>query len=130
MEPGFRWIKHPAAIAPVWLEKPERLAALAMLTVLGLLVYSVIQRQGRLSLRTHNQQFPGNKGMTTIPTATVVLALCAHIALVQFWIEDQEVTPISGVKPYHLLVCDALGLDASWYEASSVQKSGRDTQTP
>jgi hypothetical protein len=25
--PGCRWIKNPAAIAPVWLEKPERLAA-------------------------------------------------------------------------------------------------------
>ena len=48
VEPGFRWIKNPAAIAPVWLEKPERIAALAMLTVLGLLVYSIIQRQVRL----------------------------------------------------------------------------------
>jgi hypothetical protein len=27
VEPGFRWIKNPAAIAPVWLEKPERIAA-------------------------------------------------------------------------------------------------------
>ena len=27
VEPGFRWIKHPAAIAPVWLEKPARIAA-------------------------------------------------------------------------------------------------------
>jgi hypothetical protein len=27
VEPGFRWIKTPAAIAPVWLEKPERIAA-------------------------------------------------------------------------------------------------------
>ena len=27
VEPGFRWIKKPAAIAPVWLEKPERIAA-------------------------------------------------------------------------------------------------------
>jgi len=26
-EPGLRWIKPPAAIAPVWLEKPERIAA-------------------------------------------------------------------------------------------------------
>src|SRR6516165_7335675 len=130
VESGFRWIKNPAAIAPVWLEKPERIAALAMLTVLGLLVYSVIQRQVRLYLRTHDQKLPGNKGMTTIPTATVVLALFAHIALVQFWIEDQEVTQISGIQPYHLLVCDALGLDASWYETSSAQKSGRDTQTP
>ena len=40
VEPGFRWIKNPAAIAPVWLEKPERIAALALLTVLGLLGYS------------------------------------------------------------------------------------------
>jgi hypothetical protein len=38
VEPGFRWIKNPAAMSPGWLEKPERMAALAMLTVLGLLV--------------------------------------------------------------------------------------------
>src|SRR4029453_45585 len=25
VEPGFRWIKNPAAISPVWLEKPERI---------------------------------------------------------------------------------------------------------
>jgi hypothetical protein len=56
VEPGFRWIKHPAAISPVWLEKPERIAALALLTVVGLLVYAVIQRQVRLSLREHDRQ--------------------------------------------------------------------------
>jgi hypothetical protein len=27
VDSGFRWIKNPAAIAPVWLEKPERIAA-------------------------------------------------------------------------------------------------------
>jgi transposase len=27
VEPGFRWSKNPAAISPVWLEKPERIAA-------------------------------------------------------------------------------------------------------
>jgi len=37
VEPGCRWIKHPAAIRPVWLEKPERMAAFARLTVVGLL---------------------------------------------------------------------------------------------
>jgi hypothetical protein len=53
VEPGFRWIKNPAAISPVWLEKPERIAALAMLTAVGLLVYSIIQRQVRLYPRNH-----------------------------------------------------------------------------
>jgi transposase len=130
VEAGFRWIKNPAVIAPVWLEQPERIAALAMLTVLGLLVYSIIQRQVRLYLRTHNQQLPGNKGLTATPTAAVVLALFTQVALVQLWVDEQEVAQLSGVHPYHLLVCDALGLDSSWYEASSAQKNGRDIQTP
>jgi transposase len=117
VEPGFRWIKNPAAIAPVWLEKPERIAALAMLTVLGLLVYSVIQRQVRLYLRTHGQQLPGNKGLTAIPTAAVVLALFAQVALVRLRIDEQEVVQLSGVQLHHRLVCDALGLDFSWYTA-------------
>ena len=85
-----------------------------MLTVLGLLVYSVIQRQVRLSLHTHDRQIPGNKGLTATPTAAVVLALFAPIAVVQLWIDEQEVAPLSGVQPYHRLVCDALGLDSSW----------------
>jgi transposase len=130
VEPGFRWIKNPAAIAPVWLEKPERIAALAMLTVLGLLVYSVIQRQVRLYLHTHAQQLPGNKGLTATPTAAVVLALFAQVALVHLWIDAQEVTQLSGVQPHHRLVCDALGLDSSWYAVPSVQKNGWDIQTP
>ena len=130
VEPGFRWIKNPAAIAPVWLEKPERIAALAMLTVVGLLVYSIIQRQVRLHLRMHDQQIPGNKGLTATPTAAVVLSLFVQVALVQFQIEDQDGEQVYGVQPHHLLCCDALGLDRSWYEAPSAQKSGRGIQTP
>ena len=123
MEPGFRWIKNPAAISPVWLEKPERIAALAMLTVVGLLVYSIIQRQVRLYLRMHDQQLPGNKGLTATPTAAVVLALFTQVALVHLWIDAQECRQISGVQPHHLLVCDALGLDSSWYAVPSAQKT-------
>jgi hypothetical protein len=130
VEPGLRWIKHPAAISPVWLEKPEHIAALAMLTVVGLLVYSVIQRQVRLSLRTHAQQLPGNKGLTATPTAAVVLALFAHVALVQLWIDEHTVVQIAGVQPHHLLVCDALGLDASWYAVPSAHKIAQFSQSP
>jgi hypothetical protein len=56
--------------------------------------------------------------------------LFAPVALVQLWIDEQEVTQLSGVRPYHLWVCDALGLDSSWYEVSSAPKNGRDIQTP
>jgi transposase len=130
VEPGFRWIKNPAAISPVWLEKPERIAALAMLTVLGLLVYSIIQRQVRLYLQAHAQQVPGNKGMTATPTAAVVLALFAHAAMIQLGVEDQQIKQMYGVQPHHLLVCEALALDSSWYTVPEAQKNVRGSQTP
>jgi len=101
-----------------------------MLTVIGLLVYTVIQRQVRLYLRTHDQQIPGNKGMTATPTAAVVLALFAQVAMIQLEIDEQEVEQIYGVQPHHLLLCDALGLDSSWYAVPSAQKNGRYIQTP
>ena len=130
MESGFRWIKNPAAISPVWLEKPERIAALAMLTVLGLLGYTVLQRQVRLHLLTHDQQVPGKKGETALPTAAVVLALFASVALVQIRIGRREVWQVYGVQPYHLLICDALDLSRSWYEAPSAHKNGTRSHTP
>jgi transposase len=130
VEPGFRWIKHPAAISPVWLEKPERIAALAMLTVVGLLVYSLMQRQVRLYLRVQDQQVPGNKGATATPTAAVVLALFAQVASVQFWIGQHEVVQITGIQPHHLRVCDALGLDHAWYEVPSAHKIDQFSQSP
>jgi len=87
-----------------------------MLTVLGLLVYSVIQRQVRLYLRTHDQQLPGNKGMTAIPTAAVVLALFAPVAVVHVRLGNAEMRQIYGVNASHLMICEALGLDHTWYD--------------
>jgi hypothetical protein len=71
-----------------------------------------------------------NKGETATPTATVVLSLFAHVAWLRLLVGDQEVEEVYGVQPHHLLVCDVLGLDTSWYEVPSVQKNGRDIQTP
>src|SRR5215831_6453960 len=43
---------------------------------------------------------------------------------------DQEVEQSYGVQAHHLLCCDALDLDRSWYTAPSAQKSARGIQTP
>ena len=77
-------------------------------------------------VKTRNQL----KGTTAPSTAAVVLVLFAQVALVQLWIGDQEVEQIYGVQPHHWLVCDALGLDSSWYAMPSGQKNDRDSQTP
>jgi transposase len=130
VEPGFRWIKNPAAISPVWLERPERIAALAMLTVVGLLVYAVIQRQVRLYLRDHDRHIPGNKGLTATPTAAVVFALFTPVMLV-YCIEDK--TPsrqVHGIQDYHLIVCDAVGIDQAWYQGVATGQNSLPQTTP
>jgi transposase len=130
VEPGFRWIKNPAAISPVWLEKPARIAALAMLTVVGLLVYAIIQRQVRLYLRDHAQQVPGNKGPTATPTATVVFALFAPVTLVQFAVGNTISRQVHGVQDHHLLVCEAVGIDPAWYLRVATEQNSRPRTTP
>ena len=93
VEHGVRWIKHPAAITPVWLEKPERSAALAMQTVVGRLVYALIQCQVRLFLQSQQPQLPGNKGPTATPTAAVVLALFTQVMMIHVQVDHRGGIP-------------------------------------
>jgi transposase len=130
VEPGFRWIKNPAAISPVWLEKPERIAALAMLTVVGLLVYAVIQRQVRLYLREHERQIPGNKGPTATPTAAVVFALFTPVTLVHFSVDKAPLLHVQGIREDHLIVCEAVGIDQAWYQGAAAGQNLLLSTTP
>ena len=125
VEPGFRWIKNPAAISPVWLEKRERIAALAMLTVVGLLIYSLIQRQVRQYLQQHQQSIPGNKGDTAMPTAAVVFEAFTSVTQVQVDVDGVSICRVHGWQAHHQLVCQALELDESWYDRPVDQKNNR-----
>jgi len=123
VERGFRWIKNPAAISPVWLEKRQRIAALAMLTVVGLLVYGLIQRQVRQYLREHQASIPGNKGETDVPTATVVFESFASVTRIELSVEGMTISEIHGWQAHHELICQALELDDLIYESPTTQKN-------
>jgi hypothetical protein len=75
----------------------------------------VIQRQVRLSLRHHQQHLPGNKGVTATPTAAVILALFTQVMMVHLTVDNTPVLQVYGWQEHHRLVCDALGIDCSWY---------------
>jgi hypothetical protein len=130
VEPGLRWIKHPAAISPGWREKPERLAAWAMLTVVGLLVYAVIQRHVRLDLRNHERHIPGNKGPTTTPTTAVVFALLTPVTLVHFTVDNAPLLHVHGIREDHRLVCQAVGIDHAWYQGVAAGHNSLLAATP
>jgi hypothetical protein len=130
VEPGFRWLKNPAAISPVWLEKPERIAALAMLTVVGLLVYAIIQRQVRLYLRDHDRHSPGNKGPTATPTAAVVFALFTSVTLVHFAVDNAPILQVHGIQDDPRIVCEAVGIDHTWYQGVAAGQNSLLSTTP
>jgi transposase len=123
VERGFRWIKNPAAIHPVWLEKRERIAALAMLTVVGLLVYGLIQRQVRQYLQAHEATIPGNKGETDNPTATVVFESLATLSRVELNIDGVSVDQFHGWQAHHERVFLALGLSPLIDDELAIQKN-------
>jgi hypothetical protein len=89
----------------------------------GIARICLIQRQVRLYLQSHAQQVPGNKGETATPTAAVVFALFAPVGVVHLRLDTTEIQQMYGLHAHHLLVCDALGLDHTWYEAPIVQKN-------
>jgi hypothetical protein len=130
VEPGFRWSKNPAAISPVWLEKPARIAALAMLTVVGLLVYAVIQQQVRLPLRDHERHIPGNKGPTATPTAAVVFALFTPVMLVHCMVDNTPSRQVHGLQDSHRMVCDAVGIDQAWYQGGATGQNSLPQTAP
>ena len=90
-----------------------------MLTVVGLLVYAVIQRQVRLSLREHDRHIPGNKGLTATPTAAVVLALFMPVMLVHFAVDNTPSLQVHGVQDCHRIVCQAVGIEQAWYQGAA-----------
>jgi transposase len=123
VEPGFRWIKNPAAITPVWLEKRSRIAALAMLTVVGFLVYSLIQRQVRQYLQQHHQVIPGNKGETAVPTAAVVFEAFASVTHLQLDLDGASVSQVHGWQAHHQVIWQALEVDDLYYDRPVDQKN-------
>ena len=101
-----------------------------MLTVVGWLVYAVIQRQVRLYLRDHHQPVPGNKGPTAAPTTAVEFTVFALVMLVQFVMDEPFSSQVHGLEPYHLLICDAVGLDSTWYGVPTLQQNSLSRTTP
>jgi hypothetical protein len=88
-----------------------------------LLVYALMQRQARLSLRHHQQYLPGNKGVTAMPTAAGILAFFAQVMMGHVAVDNITVLQVYGWQEHHKLVCDALGIDRSWYEAPASRQN-------
>jgi transposase len=85
-ERGFRFLKDPLFFtSSVFLKSPKRIAALAMVMGLSLLVYSLGQRALRLALATAQKTLPNQLGKpTTSPTLRWIFQCFMSVHLISF----------------------------------------------
>ncbi len=55
---GFRWLKGPAAVAPVFLKSPGRIRAMGLVLILALMVRNYIQAKMRAELANRQETLP------------------------------------------------------------------------
>lgn len=55
---GFRWLKGPAAVAPVFLKTPRRIRAMGLVLILALMVRNYIQAKMRREMESRGEVLP------------------------------------------------------------------------
>jgi len=84
---GFRWLKGPAAVAPMFLKTPRRIAALGLVFVLALMVRNYIQWTLRRRLEEEDETLPNmNDQPTQKPTTESAFRLFVHVSVVLVYV--------------------------------------------
>jgi transposase len=111
VETAFRWLKQPGAVAPMFLHKPSRLAALGLVFALALAVYRIIQHRVRTALAKMGQTIPGNNHQpTNKPTTAVVAKLFHNVHRIIVPTPQGQRVWLHGLTPAHELVLAILEL--------------------
>jgi transposase len=79
VENVMHWQKGVLELSPVFLKNEGRLAALAQVYVIALIVYALIQREARTEVARRKTKIAGNLGLTPSPTTEVVFRLFAGV---------------------------------------------------
>lgn len=111
---GFRWLKGPAQVAPMFLKSKERIAALGLVFVLALMVRNYLQFTLRAQLAAAGQTVPyyDRKRVTAAPTAEVIWELFSDVVLLTLFMPDStRHVRLQGMDADKRRVLDLLGLD-------------------
>jgi transposase len=112
VEKGFRFLKSPLCMAEsVFLKKPKRIVALAMVMCLALMVYAMAERKLRLALQQNDQTIPNQKGKPyQKPTMRWVFQCFEGIEVLYIQLSPTETQRIClNLKPLHQQVLNLLG---------------------
>lgn len=121
---GFRWLKNVAAVAPMFLHTPRRIAALGVVFMLALMVRNYLQFELRRRLDETNEKVPDRLGKPTQkPTTETALIPFATMTVVHVVLGGQDLgrrlTPFSAAAK---TVLRMLRVDESVFLTPPVRK--------
>jgi transposase len=122
-ELSFKWAKNPAAIAPIFLETPSRIAALGCVYLIALLVYTLVERHVRKGLAERGETLPDRPAPSQRPTARTVFHLMRNIAVVTLQWAGPARRYVTRLNAHQLHVIRLLGYEPAIY-AIPPQNSG------
>lgn len=116
VETNFKWAKNPAAVAPIFLDNPKRIAALGFIYLVALMIYTLMERQIRKVLKGSGKKIPGNKGLTDNPTGQVLFKALRGIAVVSFSIGSNVFKKVTNLTEVHRLIITLFNFDLVIYQ--------------
>jgi hypothetical protein len=108
-----KWAKHPAAIAPLFLDTPTCMAALGGVSVLARLVYTLVERHARSSLADRGDTQPDRPAPRQRPTARTVFQRMRTMAVVTLVWGGPRHRQVPALSPVPRQVIDLLGYEDS-----------------
>lgn len=116
VEGGFRWIKGPGQVSPIFLQTPARIAALSFLFTVTLLLYRLVQREIRRAMASTEQTVPGpNRVPTRRPTTQTLMNLFSEVYVVRAATPAGSIAWLVGWKPIHDQILAWLDLPPDLY---------------
>lgn len=114
-EQGFAWLKGGAAINPMFIETPRRMAAMCFVYCLGLMIWNLIQRTVRGYLRENKLGLPyhRNKPSDRI-TTRFLFELFPKVQTIPLTLDDGTLeSRLAGYDDVQRLAAKALGTSKS-----------------
>ena len=112
---SLQWAKNPAAMAPIFLETPTRIAALGGVSLMALLVDTLVARQVRTALVAQGETLPDRPAPRQRPRARPAFPLLRHGAMVSLGGAGHVQRHIPMLSAHQLHVIRLLGYARSIY---------------
>jgi transposase len=119
VEGGFRWLKAPGQIAPIFLHTPSRVAAMGMVFTVALLLYRLMQWQLRSNLEKTGATIPGHHGQPTQkPTMAQAMNYFNNIYVIHIETKYDKSRVLVGLSQIHYHIMELLDISPEIYGGS------------